>query len=335
MSTKCDNCNKNITKIKPGLECHRCEKIVHLNTQCSGLNNKQLTAVRATENLEWTCEDCKTQSPRRRSIIVPTDDEGDDETVTTNMPIDFKKLLCDISKEMEKTIKRELKDIVESMQYHSDKMEELVTNIAAMQANVIILQKKNIELVNRNNNLETRVGALEQRMQEMEQQKLCKWIEIHNLPSSESDNLLDLVGRVAQKLNQKTTDVKQAKRLPGRNDRPGPVQIELTSEKQQTSWLTATKLLRSKITISEIIPSSPVSIGSSAISLCEALTPYNKHLLWLTKQSLKETHRFIWIKNGVLRVRQEGENQKAYVIRSAEDIEKVKTTISSKVTTHS
>lgn len=324
MSTKCDNCSKTITKARPGLECHRCEKIVHLNTQCTGLTNKQLTALRATENLEWTCQECQNQSTKRRSIIIPNDDEGDEDyNERESMHIDVKKLLTDISKEMEKTIRRELKDITVSMQFHSDKMEELITNLEDMKATMALLQKKNVELSNKNSNLETRVGALEQRIQEMEQQKLCKWIEIHNLPCNEGENLLNLVGKVAIKLNQETSDVKQAKRLPGRNERPGAVQIELTSEQKQTSWLAATKPRKAKITITEIIPTVLNPKGNESISLCEALTPYNKHLLYTAKQALKETHRYIWIKKGVLRVRKEGDNQKVYVIRSIEDIEKI------------
>lgn len=326
MSTKCDNCSKIISKTKPGLKCHRCEKIVHLSTQCAGLTNKQLTALRASENLDWTCQDCQNQSFKRRSIIVPSDDEADEDgTDPVNMHIDIKKLLCDISKEMEKTIKREMQEITSSMQFHTDKLDELITTIEAMQVTMTAIQKKNIELTNKNNNLETRVGALEQRLQENEQQKLCNWIEIHNLPSSESENLLHLAGKIAQELNQGPEDVKQAKRLPGRNERPGPVQIELITEEKQTSWLTATKTRKSKITISKILPSPPTSKANEYISVCEALTPYNKHLLWSAKQALKETHRYIWIKKGVLRVRKEGENQKPCIIRSVEDVEKIKT----------
>jgi hypothetical protein len=93
--SKCDNCSKNITKNKPGIECNRCEKIVHLSNQCSGLTSKQLAALRATENLEWTCHECQNSS-RRRSIIIPDYDEEEDNCAeSSNVQIDIKKLLGD------------------------------------------------------------------------------------------------------------------------------------------------------------------------------------------------------------------------------------------------
>ncbi|CAK1597655.1 unnamed protein product [Parnassius mnemosyne] len=68
--SKCEKCNKNITRTRPGVECHRCEKMVHLNTECSGLTTKQRNALRANKNLDWSCSECKNTSSRRTSIII-------------------------------------------------------------------------------------------------------------------------------------------------------------------------------------------------------------------------------------------------------------------------
>lgn len=297
MSSKCDSCNKNLTKTKPGIECHRCEKTVHLTTVCAGLTNKQITALRATDNLEWTCQDCQEQSPKRRSIIIPDNDEDeDDRNESQHVNIDIKQLLRDISKEMEKAIKKEMKDVTQSLQFHSDKMDELIKNTETMQRTITGLQKKNTELTNRNNNLEVRVGALEQLIQETEQRKLSKCIEIHNLPSLEGENIDELVGKIAKKTNLATGDIQLAKRLPGKNDRPGPVHVELKTEQLQTSWLVAAKSNTSRITVLDILPEAPVSKTSANIFICEALTPFNKHLLWYAKQELKDVYRYIWVK---------------------------------------
>lgn len=278
MSSKCDSCNKNLTKTKPGIECHRCEKTVHLTTVCAGLTNKQITALRATDNLEWTCQDCQEQSPKRRSIIIPDNDEDeDDRNESQHVNIDIKQLLRDISKEMEKAIKKEMKDVTQSLQFHSDKMDELIKNTETMQRTITGLQKKNTELTNRNNNLEVRVGALEQLIQETEQRKLSKCIEIHNLPSLEGENIDELVGKIAKKTNLATGDIQLAKRLPGKNDRPGPVHVELKTEQLQTSWLVAAKSNTSRITVLDILPEAPVSKTSANIFICEALTTTTRY----------------------------------------------------------
>ncbi|CAG4930825.1 unnamed protein product [Parnassius apollo] len=76
--SKCDNCGKSITKTSPRFECNNCGKIVHANQLCTGLSSKQLSALHNAENLEWICEDCRKESPHRKSFIVPENDGDDD-----------------------------------------------------------------------------------------------------------------------------------------------------------------------------------------------------------------------------------------------------------------
>lgn len=319
---KCDKCNKQITKAKPGVECNRCEKIVHITTECSGLTSKQQSAIRAAENLEWTCKECHKDSPKRRSIVFPGDEEDDDEGNSAN--IDIKQLLKDISKEMEKTLKRELKDINESLQYHSDKMDEVLLSLASCEETIKDLKKKNTELANKNNNLETRVGALEQHLREMEQRQLCKHIEVHNVPITEDEDALKIAGHLATTLKVKHGDVEQAKRLPGKRDRPGPIQIQLKDEGKQNEWLTAYKTNKATmITVADLIPGAPAPTAHNAVYINESLTPYNKHLLWFAKQELKSKYKFVWVKKGVIRARKEGQEEKFLIIRSTEDVKKL------------
>lgn len=113
--SKCDKCNKNIIKKCARLECSRCEKTVHCTTLCSGLFNKQITVLRAAENLDWTCLECYQISPRRRSLILPDDYEDEDNGKISNTQINVKQLVADISKEVEKAIHKELKGITESL----------------------------------------------------------------------------------------------------------------------------------------------------------------------------------------------------------------------------
>lgn len=324
---KCDKCNKTISKNKPGLECSRCEKIVHLNTTCSELTNKQLAAVRAAENLEWTCRECHEISPKRHTIVVPDDDDEDDEkrSDVPEVKIDIKQFLGDISKEMEKTIKREMKELSSSLQFHSEKMDEVIASLEACQGTISELKRKNIELSNKNKNLEARVGALEQRLQEKEQRDLSTIVEICNVPQVNDENAALIVKQVAIKLNQKPDDVIQATRLPGKNERPGPIQVELKTEQLQSMWLTASKKSENQIKVRDIIPETPSQAEAAKIVyLRESLTSYNKHLLWFSKKELGNIYKFIWVKKGVIRVRKEGEKDRAVIIRSKEDVYNLK-----------
>lgn len=320
---KCDKCNKNVTKRSPGLICSRCEKLVHANTLCTGLSNKQLTALRAADNLEWTCIECHRESPRRRSYVVP-EEEGEEDEINSQEPpiqIDVKQLLKDISKEMEKAIKREMKEITQSLQFHSEKMDEVLENIEAFKETIQELKRKNNDLQNKNTNLETRVRALEQQYQATEQQKLKNLVEIANIPYLENEDIASMVNTVAMKLQVPNNEIVFAERLPGKKERPGSVQVQLKDEKTQLKWLTAAK--NKNIHISDVTPGVPTTSASEKIFIRESLTSYNKTLLWNAKQELKNTYKFIWCKKGIIRVRKD-EKDTIHTLRSLEDINKLK-----------
>lgn len=318
---KCDICNKNFTKKSPILECSRCEKLVHGNTLCSGLSNKQLTSLRAAENLEWTCQECHESSPRRRSLHSNGEDGDEDTEENKKEPfqINVKQLLKDISKEMEKTMKKELKEITLSLQFHSDKMDEVVDCIDAFKQTITELQKKNAELSNKNAHLETRLRALEQQFQSTEQQKFASHIEISNIPFNDKEDTASLVEEVAKKLQLPTNEIECSKRLPGKPERPGSILVQLKNETIQTKWLASAKI--SNITVNDLIPTK--SDTNEKIYIREALTPYHKMLLWNAKQELKNTYKFIWCKRGIIRARKD-ENAAPLILRSIEDIKSLK-----------
>lgn len=323
---KCEKCQKSITKRSPDLECSRCEKIVHMNTSCSGLTNKQLTALRATDNLEWACHECHESSPKRRSVIIPNDDDDEETQVSIppNAQINVKQLLKDISKEVEKSIQREMREINQALQFNSEKMEDLIECVEACKQSIQDLKKKNTELNNKNNFLETRVGALEQRIQEMEQNQLSNQVEISNIPCMEEENLPKIIEKVAEKLQLPTKDIVRVTRLAGKKDRPSPIHVELNDESTQQKWITTAK--KTKVSLEDII-SPPKSITEAPsptdiIFIREALTSYNKRLLWNAKQELQNIYKFIWCKKGVIMVRKQ-ENDKVIRVRSLEDIKKL------------
>lgn len=327
--TKCDKCDKNITKTRPGLECHRCEKLVHLTAECSGLNNKQRAALKTNDNLEWTCEDCQKESPKRRSVVIPNEDDdvehedyGSPAIQGVPPTIDVKKLLRDISSEMEKAMRRELREITKSLEFHTEKVDEILENMEAFKISVQELKKKNTELTNKNNNLETRVAAMEQRLHEIEQQQLAKTIEISNIPQGKQEEAENIVKKVGEKLQLPTNEIQNIKCLSGRNERPSTYQITFYREELKSIWLTNAKT--KNITASDILP-DVTGTSNGTIYVREALTPYNKKLLWSTKQLLKDTYKYIWSKNGVIRVKKEDKGE-SHIIRCENDIKKLQLT---------
>ncbi|XP_046969393.1 uncharacterized protein LOC124536818 [Vanessa cardui] len=311
--SKCDACKKNITKTSPGLECSKCERIVHLNNKCTGLTNKQITALKAAPSLEWTCQQCQQESPRRyASIIIPEEEEEDDESP---VQINANKFLKNITKEVEKTIKSELRELNDSLQFHSAKLDEVVECIDAFKKTIKNLERKNIELTNKNNNLEIRLGALEQRLQELEQEKLAKFIEIANVPYQKNEEIKEIVEKVAIKLKVPKGGIKSVRRLQGRNDQI--IKVELEDESTQEKWIIAAK--GTKTTVSDINPTDKGN--NNIVYIREAMTKLNKKIFWNAKQELKinQNFKFVWFKKGYVRARKD-ENEKTYTLKTMDDL---------------
>lgn len=325
---KCDKCAKNITKTNPGLECNRCEKMVHLNSSCSGLSTKQRAALKAADNLEWACPDCLENSPRRNSVYIPPNDEDDEEgdldNITDknrkNVQIDVKQLLKDISKEMEKAIHKELGEMTKALEYQSDKMDEITESIDAFKLKIQELQKKNTELHNKNNYLEIRVGALEQRLKVIEQTNINNQLEIGNVPYSKTEILPSIVAKIAEKLTMSTSNVLSSKRLLGKNEKPGTIVIKFKNDAAPADWISAAK--KNRLLACDLIDNLQEPIANYPVYIREALSYHNKKLLWETKQQLKANFMYIWCKGGVIRVRKD-ENAEIIVIRCEEDIKKI------------
>lgn len=315
---KCNVCKKNITKKSPGLECSRCEILVHASTTCAGLTNKQLTALRAADTLEWVCTECHHISPRK-SFIVPEADE-DEESLDLNLgpapAIDIKKLLQDVHKEINKIITRELQNIVKSVQYCSDKMDEFKICMDASTQKIKDLEKKQISLKNHNTNLETKIAALEQRVQIIEQDQLSQHIEVAGIPYIENENVLQLIEKIPLLINTSPDEIKAVRRLPTRRDKKGVVQVELKDGAARARWLSNARTVA--ISTLDLIPD--YKDPSEKLYIREALTSYNKRLLGMAKKTLHGVYKYVWCKNGNILARK-AENEKVIRIRSDDDIE--------------
>ncbi|XP_060810214.1 uncharacterized protein LOC132904301 [Amyelois transitella] len=317
MLSKCVTCNKNITKKTPGLECNKCEKAVHGTTQCANLTAKQLAALRSAESLEWTCQDCLKNFSKRASLINAETDSDDEEDLEglLEKPI-FKKLL----KGVEKTIQKEMKTITGTLDFFSEKIDEFNECLQACVAKMKDLEKKNAHLINQNVNLETRLNAVEQRVQELEQKQLSNHIEISGIAYTEKVEPVSIAKAVAKQLEVPEVSVKAARRTNLRADKVGVLLVELQEEKR-AQWLNKAK--EKKLTVQDL-QSTVAVVGDpkDKIYIREALTAYNKWLMWKVKAELKESFKFIWCKDGLIKVRKD-EKSKILIVRNESDIKKL------------
>lgn len=313
---KCSTCNKNITKKCPGIECSRCEKCVHATTDCAKISNKQLSALRSTNGLEWSCENCLSNMSKRSSFFIPEEDSDTDEVKSVN--IDVKKLLHDITIEMRKTIKEELETFQDSLEFIGEQVSRIEETIKNQNTKIKHLEHKNMELLNHNKNLDIRLSAMEQRLQEMDQKLLSNVLEIAGIPKTQDENVKDLVQSVASKLNADTKDVHEIRRITGRTEKSSYIMVEMNTKVSRDKWLQEAKTRT--IQVKDITTNTPPESASARVYVREALTHSMKALLYNAKQKLRGSFQFVWCKAGKIFAKKD-ENAKPIIIYCLQDLD--------------
>ncbi|CAK1550358.1 unnamed protein product [Leptosia nina] len=301
VAKKCVKCKKNITKKVPGLECSRCEVIIHADPACSKLSNKQLNTLKNVPGIEWSCDECLKNISRRSSFVIPEDD-GDDEDYEPGssggiQAIDAKKLVQDISREVKKTFREEIGNLENSLDYLSEQLTTLEQSINKQDSRIKELENKNHDLYNKNKNLELRVTVLEQGLKDFEQKSLSNSLEIAGLPDIMPNNVHATIEALVSKLDVENKDIQFAQRLPGSKDKPGPILVELRSKILQQQWIDASR--NKCVTVGMVVSDAPKEKADERFFVREALTKHQKTLLFNAKtQLLNKSCQYVWCKNG-------------------------------------
>ncbi|CAB3253844.1 unnamed protein product [Arctia plantaginis] len=319
---KCANCNKNITQKSPGLECSRCNKCVHATATCAKLSNKQLAALRNSDGLEWSCEECLRNMTKRSSFFLPDDSENEEERESEkSATFDSQKLLRDISREIRKVVKDELEELTTAINFMNSQISDLEDTVKEQGSTIKVLVNKNSELINKNKNLELRISAMEQRIQEVDQKLLASTLEIAGIPVTPNQNTLDVVKEVAAKLKVNPQQLVNVRRVPRRRkEQPdGPIIVELQSKGDRDQWLSSAK--KNEILTGNILSDLPTEKATRRVYVRAALTHYSKTLLYNAKQRLNGTFKYIWCKEGKIYAKKGEESERVFIIRAESDID--------------
>lgn len=321
---KCVKCKKSITKKVPGLECSRCNKVVHADPACSKLSNKQLNTLRNSPGIEWSCEECLKNVSRRSSFMIPEEDDEDEESdsgaVMNSQTIDTRKLVQDISRELKKTFREELGNLESSLEFLSDQITTMETSMKKQDTVIKNLEHRNEDLQNKNKNLELRMIVLEQGMNNFEQKALASSLEVAGLPEIPLGDVGKILQTVASKLNVNESDILSSQRLPGTKEKPGAILVEMKTKVARRQWIDASK--EKCLTAGLLMPTVPTEKADNRVFVREALTKYVKTILYNTKAKLSKSFQFIWCKDGKVCVRKTSDSKIQYV-RSLHDINQI------------
>lgn len=270
---------------------------------------------------------------RNKSFIeneICTDCQKNEKSMKSDLPklnVDLGKttpeaLLAEVNLKLEMifNIQKTLEDLAEAVDFYAEKYQDLVEYKQIQEKKMIAMEHKTVYLEKCNRALEERISGLE--LKQME-----KNVEIVGLVKGEGEDLMKIGKNIAKKLNlnpgkiseimrvgkEKATDTAASAARP----RPPRIIITLDSRATRDEWILQRKMRLTNGDVYQNDDKSPVYIN-------EDIPKQTRQLLWEAKAELKNIYRYIWIRNGKIYVRQEGAEKKKIIIRSIEDIEKLK-----------
>lgn len=197
-----------------------------------------------------------------------------------------------------KTIKEEMKDFRNAMEFMNDQFENVLKEHKATEEHVRMLRDQNKQVEATMTDLQARINLLEQNAR-------SKNIEIQCLPEKKTENLKTIVKDISKVIEceMKDEDILHVTRIAKANpesSRPRSVVVELRSTLLRDHFLAATinfnkKNPSNKLNSSHISCSGP----KVPIYITEHLSSYNRSLHAAARLAAKEkNYKFVWIRGG-------------------------------------
>lgn len=209
-------------------------------------------------------------------------------------------------------MEKKLSELTELVDFVSEKYDHLIKYQKSTEIKLKFLENQNIYLEKYNKSLEERVNELE----EIDKQRK---VEIAGLEKKENEDVAKIIVQVAGKLQMNISQIESAERV-GREkpdaDKPLPVVVTLRTKEARGEWIASRK---KRLTNGEVYGTN----NDSRIYINENLTRYKRNLLWVTKNQLKKTFKYIWVQDGKILIRKSDEQKKIISIRTERDIERV------------
>lgn len=277
---------------KNAATCSECTYLYHLGA-CSGVSESTYKSKGETWRNAWRCPTCRTAKSRSSQSGKQKSDDSD---VTA--------ILAGINEKLESlmALKATVSAIELSVSMMSAKYDEVLQHMRQHDTDIKDLKKRVTNIENRER--EVNVQHIAQDLNALEWQTRKTNLEIHGIPVSEHENLLDKLNQVAIKLDVpllSENEVVALHRLPARPDKVPGIIVRFARQDTREQWFNQRKKLN--------------RTGEDAYIL-ENLTTQNRALLWKTREWAKQNdYRYTWHRNGKIFVRR-ADGDKAILIKS-------------------
>ncbi|XP_045456459.1 uncharacterized protein LOC123666866 [Melitaea cinxia] len=316
---RCARCD---AEFRDGVQCSLCQG--HYDFPCAGITEggyRKLGDRKST----WKCSSCKSAGVASSSTTTSSTVAAKSPTPTNmeSIALELKRLSIQMSslQTLATNIQAiqadiaELKTIKASVEYVQCSVEALSNRCTEISQEVQSLLKTREEL----QQLQQRFSKLEVSINEYEQRSRINNIEIKGVPSTPSENLFEVVGRIGDVIGCSIPKehINYIARIPTRNDKGNKsIIVSVHSRYLKEDFVAAAK----KRTI---VAANLGLHGESRIFINDHLTLQNKLLLNKAKNLAKERgFAFVWVRGCKIFARK---NPTAHVIRviSESDLKKI------------
>lgn len=304
----CSRCEDAIVS-GDGITCTGCNLEYHY--YCQGMQEVNFRKMGQQRLASWKCFTCK-QGNKPKSQTT-----AQNESKNTKFKEQFESNEHDQVNDMA-TTKAMFEELKASMQFNSDKLDEILTMFKETKEKMQEMEKRQSLLEQENKTLRESIETLKTQFEDkidlIENRSRITNLEIRNVPETKGEDVLKIVQDIGKAIGIRDIsegDIQVAHRVDTRNKTRGsrPIIAHMASRYMRNKWLQKYKnLLKSRspgnsnlsaIEVNGNLPDVPIHIN-------EHITVRKKMLLAEAKSIAKKLNiKFVWVKDGFILIKKD------------------------------
>lgn len=299
---QCKVCKEKVIA-EDAVQCYlECKGAFHY--ECAQVKEVQFRKRSPTEKLSWGCSECRQVRKTNQSPGVVTLSDVHAQLMNMNTTLT--------------SMQREMKDIVTSQKYLSDRYDEMEKKLS-----VLGKIEKELQVVKEEQREKDKIiDELTNRLVHMEQYSRRHHLEFTNIAVRPDEDLEQTVIDIAQCINVKVTkgDIEVVHRLHSNQKKIPVVIAEFNSRKLRDTLLKNRKKV--DLTNENLLGKG---YGNNKIGIKESLSPYFKKLFWLCKVKCEESnYKWCWYRNNRILVKKTDNSKEVLVITNPAQVSSIK-----------
>ncbi|CAB0015187.1 unnamed protein product, partial [Nesidiocoris tenuis] len=285
----CPNCKENITNGDKAVLCDgKCRSWFHIN--CVGISEKRYQAL--LDDDTWLCRNCGPTPP------APLDSSEFSKFVIDDQNPAFKRIGDTLNQ-----ITCSLSELQRSVQYQSSQYDEFYRDMKSMQLENARLNKDMTSVKEDVKRLDMDGDWLKKRVNHLEQTMIANELEINGIPGNFTGNVFDILNKICDliKIKIEEQDVIDIRRINSdRRQRGNSPTIVVFRDRSIRQKILDSRKSIPTLTLKDVGVDLP-----GKLFLNERLTPFNRQLFWLARQTKSFGFKYCWVKNGIIYIRRD------------------------------